>query len=256
MRWNAVYRARPAAQAVLVAKADGRCAGAHDNRSERGCAFTATTKGAHLKKALEIGGASGKRIYDFRKGIDGARMEPSRIDMKREPWRTLTGRAMVGRAATLLVILLGAISVPAFAAELRQFTLMDGSVISGEIESVEGGIYAIKSPSLGTITIKDSEIRKIEMSSGTSAAERPPSAPGRVNHNHLEALQRRILSDDSIRNAAAALQGDPLFQDILNDPSIMEAVRTGNVQALEGNPKVLRLLDDPRVKEITKKLPQ
>ena len=174
--------------------------------------------------------------------------------MKQEPSHTLVGRSIVGRSTTLLVIFLSAISVPALAAELRQFTLMDGSVISGEIESLQGGIYSIKSPSLGMITVKDSEIRKIEMSSGASATS-TPSATGSPN-NHLKALQRRILSDDSIMNAATALQGDPLFQDILNDPSIMEAVRAGNVHALEGNPKVVRLLNDPRVKEITKKLPQ
>jgi hypothetical protein len=173
-----------------------------------------------------------------------------------KPLHTLTGRLIVGRSTTLLVILLSAISAPALAAELRQLTLMDGSVISGEIQSVEGGVYSIKSPSLGTITIKDSEIRKIEMSSGASVTGSTPRATSIPNNNQLEAVQRRLLGDDTIMNAVAALRGDPVFQDILNDPSIMEAVRAGNVHALEGNPKLLRLLDDPRMKEITKRLPK
>jgi hypothetical protein len=176
--------------------------------------------------------------------------------MKRGPSHTLTGRLIVGRSTTLLVILLSAISAPALAAELRQLTLMDGSVISGEIESVEGGVYSIKSPSLGTITIKDSEIRKIEMSSGASVTENTSRVTSIPNHSRVEALQRRLLGDDSIMNAIAALQGDPMFQEILSDPSIMEAVRAGNLHALEGNPKILRLLDDPRMKDITKQLPQ
>ena len=76
---------------------------------------------------------------------------------------------MVGRWTRLLLIVLSAVSLPARAAELRQFTLADGGVISGEIESVQNGIYTIKSPSLGTITVKDSEIRSIGMASGSSA---------------------------------------------------------------------------------------
>ncbi len=165
-------------------------------------------------------------------------------------------RTLAGTSTKLLAILLSMISAPALAAGLSQLTLKDGSLISGEIKSVEDGVYSIQSPSLGTITVKDSEIRTIEMSSGAPATERAPRATDSPNNNQLEAVQRSILGDDSIMNAAQALQGDPLFQDILNDPSIMESLRAGNIEALQSNPKVLRLLDDPRVKDITKKLPQ
>jgi len=171
----------------------------------------------------------------------------------------VTARSVVGRPTQILVILLSLLSAPALAAGQNQLTLMDGSVISGEVTSVEGGVYSIKSPSLGTITVKAAEIRKIEMTGVASATESAPnmqSAPSASSNSQLEDLQRRILGDDSVMNSVTALQGDPLFQDILNDPSILDALRSGNLEALERNPKVLRLMDDPRVKDITRKLPQ
>jgi len=177
--------------------------------------------------------------------------------MKQALSQTSTGRSIAGRSTTILVILLGVIAAsPALATGLSQFTLMDGSVISGEIKSVDGGVYSVQSPSLGAIIIKDSEIRKIEMSNEVSATESAPSTTGSPDKNQLEAVQRRILGDDSILNAASALQADPQFQDILNDPSVMEALRAGNIDVLQRNPKVLRLLDDPRMKEINKKVLQ
>lgn len=163
---------------------------------------------------------------------------------------------MVGRSTRLLVILLGMVALPAPAAELRQLTLKDGSVISGEIESVEGGTYTVRSPSLGTITVKDSEIRTIETPSGAAATQSPANAPSLPTTNsQLDAVQQRLLGDDSIMNSVTALQGDPQFQDVVNDPDVMEALRTGNIDALEHNPKIQRLMDDPRVQEINRKLP-
>ena len=163
---------------------------------------------------------------------------------------------MVGRSARLLVILLGVVALPIRAAELRRLTLTDGSVISGEIESVQGGNYTVRSPSLGTITVKDSEIRTIETLSGATATQGPANAPSLPSTNsQLDAVQHRLLSDDSIMSSVAALQDDPQFQDVVNDSDVMEALRTGNIDALERNPKVQRLMDDPRVQEINRKLP-
>jgi hypothetical protein len=163
---------------------------------------------------------------------------------------------MVGRSARLLVILLGVVALPIRAAELRRLTLTDGSVISGEIESVQGGNYTVRSPSLGTITVKDSEIRTIETSSGAAATQSQATAPSLPSTNsQLDAVQHRLLSDDSIMSSVAALQDDPQFQDVVNDSDVMEALRTGNIDALERNPKVQRLMDDPRVQEINRKLP-
>ena len=154
-----------------------------------------------------------------------------------------------------LVALLGCLAASASAADPRQITLTDGSVVSGEIESVHDGIYTVRSALLGTLTLKDSDIRSIETPAAASAGENAASAPS-VAENQLDAVQHRILDDDGLMNSVTALKADPQFQDVLNDPDIMDALRAGNVDVLENNPKVRRLVDDPRLQDIVKKLGQ
>jgi hypothetical protein len=158
------------------------------------------------------------------------------------------------RQAGLLLLLVGVLAAPAPATELR-LMLKDGSVITGEIESVQNGIYTVRSPSLGTLSLKESDIRRIEMppvsATGTDGKADKPSA---ASNAQVDALQHRIASDDALMNSVTALLDDPQFQAVLKDPEILDAVRGGDIDALEGNPKFQSLIDDPKVKEITKRL--
>jgi len=152
-------------------------------------------------------------------------------------------------------MLLGALSAPVLAAQLRQLRLADGSVISGEIESIHDGIYTVTSPSLGTITVKDSEIRSIETPSGSpDQTDAMANAPSAASNPQVDAAQRRILGDDALMSLVSALENDPQLQDVLQDPAIMDAIRAGNLDALEQNAKVQRLMDNPKIQEINKKL--
>lgn len=152
-------------------------------------------------------------------------------------------------------MLLGALSAPVLAAQLRQLRLADGSVISGEIESIHDGIYTVTSPSLGTITVKDSEIRSIETPSGSpDQTDAMANAPSAASTPQVDAAQRRILGDDTLMSLVTALENDPQLQDVLQDPAIMDAIRAGNLDALEQNAKVQRLMDNPKIQEINKKL--
>ena len=47
------------------------------------------------------------------------------------------------------------------AGEVRVIELIDGSTITGEVLSLNNGIYVIKSESLGTIKLEESKIRAI-----------------------------------------------------------------------------------------------
>ena len=154
-----------------------------------------------------------------------------------------------------ILVLLGCLAASASAAELRQVTLTDGSVISGEIESEHDGIYTVRSVLLGTVTLKDSDIRSIATPHAASAGENATSAPS-VVENQLDSVQRRILNDDDVMRSVTALQGDAQFQAILNDPDIMQALQAGNIDALEHNPKVRSLIDDPQLQDIISKLAQ
>jgi len=130
-------------------------------------------------------------------------------------------------------------------------------VITGEIESVQNGIYTFRSPSLGTLSLKESDIRRIEMPAGSpSRADGETSKPSAASDPQVEALQRRILADDALMNSVTALLDDPQLQAVLKDPEVLDAFRAGDIDALKGNPKFQNLIDDPKVKEITKRLAQ
>ncbi len=165
-------------------------------------------------------------------------------------------KATLVRRTGLLVIFVSALCTPARATPAR-LTLTDGSVVSGEIESVQDGIYRLRSPSLGTLSVKESEIQRIEMS--TDSPARPDSQtalPGAATTPRVDALQRRIVGDEALMTSVTALLDDPQFQAILKDPEIMDALRVGDVDALERNPRFQGLIDNPRVREITKHLAQ
>jgi hypothetical protein len=60
-----------------------------------------------------------------------------------------------------VVLLLSLWLGTAVAGELRDFELHDGSILTGELLSLRGGVYTLKSPSLGTITLNTSQVRAI-----------------------------------------------------------------------------------------------
>jgi hypothetical protein len=132
----------------------------------------------------------------------------------------------------------------AAAGEIRVIELTDGSTITGEVSSLNKGVYVIKSESLGTIKLEESKVRAIRSkSSGDNAA----------SVQDTRALQEKMLSDREIMGLIQSLQNDPDFKKILEDPEIMKAVNAGDVSALTANPKFMKLLDNATVKEIQNK---
>ncbi len=130
------------------------------------------------------------------------------------------------------------------AGEVRVIELIDGSTITGEVLSLNNGIYVIKSESLGTIKLEESKIRAIHsMSSGTNT----PSA------QDTRAIQEKMLSDKEIMGLIQSLQDNPDFKKILEDPKIMKAVNDGNISELTANPQFMKLLNNATVKEIQQK---
>ena len=148
-------------------------------------------------------------------------------------------------AALFIFTLLFAFTV--LAAEKRVIELKDGSVISGEIVSFSGGVYSIKSDSLGNIKIQDSKVRTIR-------AATPGGSGGRSERAQVDAIGQKMMADEEIMKMVLSLQNDPDFQAILNDPSIMQAIESGNLDVLTANPKFLKLMEKSKVKDITKKV--
>jgi hypothetical protein len=148
------------------------------------------------------------------------------------------------------VVALSLIAGSARAGELREIELKDGSIITGEVVSLNNGIYTIKSDTLGTLKVEESKVRVIRP---RSLSQGPGAAQNNTNSN-VQTLQHRMMSDQEIMGMIQSLQNDPEFKKLLEDPEIMKAVNAGDVAALTANPKFMKLLDNPTVQEIQKKV--
>ena len=145
----------------------------------------------------------------------------------------------------LVFLALAAAATVVNAAEAREIELTDGSMITGEIVSLSGGIYTVRSATLGTLRIEASKIRVIRLQ-GSAA---PSDARGQVN-----SLEDKILGDHEIMDSIRALQNDADLHKIIQDPEIMKAVQTGDIAALMRNPEFMKLLNKKAVQDINNKL--
>jgi len=132
-----------------------------------------------------------------------------------------------------VMLLAGILAGDVSGGEMRRITLDDGSVITGEIISLNNGLLTIKSVSLGTLQIDESKVRSI---------------------NPVTNIKEEILNNEELLEIILPLQEDPDFQRALEDPSIMEAVESGNMDALLSNPNFLRLLNNPGILEVKEKM--
>jgi hypothetical protein len=134
------------------------------------------------------------------------------------------------------------------AGEIKEIELKDGSIITGEVRSLENGMYTIRTESLGTVKIEDSRVLAIRPR-GQGAPSRPSDAGSQAR-----SLEERMQADDQVMNKIRSLKDDPAFQKVLEDPELMNAVNTGDVAALMADPRFLQLLQNPAVKDIQKKM--
>lgn len=150
-----------------------------------------------------------------------------------------------------LILILFTSAITANAGEAREIELIDGSIITGEVLSLTGGIYTIKSDSLGTIKLDESKIRAIRAkSAGNGARKDVLSASG----GEVRSLQEKMMSDKEIMSLIQSLQNDPEFQRILEDPEVMMAVNSGDIAALMANARFMKLLNNSTLREIQSKV--
>jgi len=150
-----------------------------------------------------------------------------------------------------LILILFTSSVTANAGEAREIELIDGSIITGEVLSLVGGIYTIRSDSLGMIKLDDSKIRAIRSkSAGHGARKDVVSASG----GEVRSLQEKMMSDKEIMILIQSLQNDPEFQRILEDTEVMKAVNSGDIAALMANARLMKLLNNSTLREIQSKV--
>jgi hypothetical protein len=70
----------------------------------------------------------------------------------------------------------------------------------------------------------------------------------------VEALQQRILADDSLMESVSSLGNDESIRAVLDDPEIQRAISAGDTAALLQNDKLRKMSDDPRVQGLVNEL--
>jgi hypothetical protein len=148
-----------------------------------------------------------------------------------------------------LALLITLASSCLFAAELQQIILQDGSQVNAEVLSLKNGVYTLKSPALGQITVNARKIRTIQTIRGTAPhakTSEPTDAP--VN---IEQIQSSLLANRGTVNIIMSLRDDPTVKAILGDRDIMAAIQQGDYTSLANNPKIKKLMSKAEIKQIT-----
>jgi len=148
------------------------------------------------------------------------------------------------------------LSAGVYAGEFSEMGLIDGSTIYGEILSFNDGIYTVKSSSLGTIKIDESDIREIRVQSGNTKNREYTNPANSSISSEVQSLQTLMQNNQDIMAIIFSLQNDPDFQEIMSDPGILNAVNSGDIAALISNPKFMSLMNNHKIQEIQKKLAQ
>ncbi len=95
----------------------------------------------------------------------------------------------------------------------------------------------------------------ISLSGLIATSESAQTRPVDVNRQVRE-FQERMMHDQEIMALVLALSADPDIQELLNDPSVLSAINSGDYDSLAKNPRVMRLLENARVREIQRRLGQ
>ena len=155
-----------------------------------------------------------------------------------------------------LVLFLSISSGAALAGKPNKIELVDGSVIIGEISGLNNGTYTVNSQGAGLLQIEESRIKQI---SSADTYNSPASAQPQSNElisNKAAAMTNKMMGDKETVGMVMSLQDDPQLQEILQDPEIMNAIKSGNSASLANNEKFMRLKNNPKIQAIKDKIEQ
>ena len=138
------------------------------------------------------------------------------------------------------LLLIGLIGGDVSAGEIKEVELNDGSIICGEIVSLMDGVYTLKSVSLGTIKVEESKVRSV--------------TPIETTREQSQALQKLMMDDKEILAIILSLQDDSDIKAVIEDPAIMKAINSGDMEYLISSPKFIKLLNNPKIRDIREKV--
>jgi hypothetical protein len=149
-------------------------------------------------------------------------------------------------AAAWLGLAAGALASPTI-------ELNDGSRITGDVQSIENGVYTVVSPSIGTVHISQSNIVRIVYSgdAATTAGSAVKSSPrDEMLTREIQQQQARLAQDPAAMQSIMSLQSDPQIQAVLSDPAIVKAIQDGDFTSLLSNSKIQALENNEHLKQL------
>ncbi len=153
-------------------------------------------------------------------------------------------------AAALATAWLLLISAVALAADSASVYLTDGSIVRGQLTSIAGGRYTIVTEALGTVSVDQQRVARVEFNRDQPAAAAAPSpAPA-----DLSSLQGRMLADPRIMALLERLSSDPALRAAAADPEVQRAIASGDYASLMNNPRMIELMHNDAVRAVTREL--
>jgi len=163
----------------------------------------------------------------------------------------------LGLCALLLAVALGA---QAALAGPSRVELKDGSVLTGDLVGYSGGIYTLRSPTLGEVRLEESKVVSVrpgapadpagvDAAGGLGGLRLPPDLAGQV-----QATQQRLIADPAVFGMIMALQNDPAIRAVLSDPAFLSLITSDHLQAIQGSPGFQELLQHPVLRAILEQL--
>ena len=143
-------------------------------------------------------------------------------------------------------------------------TLRDGSSISAQVTESAGGYYLIKSPALGDIKIRTSDVVSIKSSSLQSATSPRTStgtpgsesaAPNRPSdtatlQSALSSKVQNFVSSGKGMSLVTQFSQNPDLKAVMADPNLMKAIQSGDSTALMNSPAIKQLMENPQTKSL------
>jgi len=158
----------------------------------------------------------------------------------------------------IIILLFLAFNVAGYCGQTSRIELIDGSVINGEIVSLANGSYSINTASLGVIKVDTLKVAKIEsvQPSAPSAILNSSVQPNSLTSEQINSYKQKIMSNPENVAAIKSLATNPQVQALAQDPEIVNAVKSGNIQELINNKKLIAVLGSSEVEETVKKVKQ
>jgi len=72
--------------------------------------------------------------------------------------------------------------------------------------------------------------------------------------SEMSRLKNTITADPQIMQIVTGLMTDPQFQEIMQDPQIVNAAKSGDIQTLMSNPKFMSVVNNPKIGEINNRI--